>query len=140
MNFRHLLPTGLPDIMRRVAEGQEIYTKEEEESLASWLDFGIFVHGDSDATLGGPGRSRDSTTTGSGANMAGGGGSWASLPGVAFDPEIIAHPALTPVTWLWEKVGAPVFHLLLTLGSIGGLLSVGGWLYDLVQQEGEQDR
>ena len=66
--------------------------------------------------------------------MAGGGGAWASLPGVAFDPEIIAHPALTPVTWLWQKVGAPIFHLLLTLGSIGGLLSLGGWLYELVQQ------
>ena len=83
--------------MHRVAQGQEIYTKEEEENLASRLDFGIFVHGDSEATLGGPGRSRDSTTTtGSGASLAGGGSAWASLPGVAFDPEIIAHPALTP--------------------------------------------
>ena len=60
--------------MHRVAQGQEIYAKEEEENLASRLDFGIFVHGDSEATLGGPGRSRDSTTTtGSGASLAGGG-------------------------------------------------------------------
>ena len=66
--------------------------------------------------------------------MAGGGSAWASLPGVAFDPEIIAHPALTPVTWLWQKIGAPIFHLLLTLGSVGGLLSIGGWLYEVVQQ------
>ena len=135
VNFRHLLPSGLPDIMHRIAQGQEIYTKEEEENLASRLDFGIFVHGDSEATLGGPGRSRGSTTaTGSGASMAGGGSAWASLPGVAFDPEIIAHPALTPVTWLWQKIGAPIFHLLLTLGSVGGLLSIGGWLYEVVQQ------
>ena len=56
------------------------------------------------------------------------------MPGVTFDPEIIEHPALTPVTWLWEHIGAPIFHLLLTLGSIGGLMSIAGWLLDLVQQ------
>ena len=56
------------------------------------------------------------------------------MPGVTFDPKIIEHPALTPVTWLWEHIGAPIFHLLLTLGSIGGLMSVAGWLYDLIQQ------
>ena len=61
------------------------------------------------------------------------GSTWA-MPGVTFDPEIIEHPALTPVTWLWEHIGAPIFHLLLTLGSIGGLMSVAGWLYDLIQQ------
>ena len=134
VNFRHLLPSGLPDFVHRVAQGQEIYTKEEEENLASRLDFGIFVHGDSEATLGGPGRSRESTmATGSGASPAGGGSTWA-LPGVAFNPEIIEHPALTPVTWLWQHIGAPIFHLLLTLGSIGGLMSIAGWLLDLVQQ------
>ena len=37
--------------MNRVAQGQEIYSKEEEERLASRLDFGIFVHGDAEATL-----------------------------------------------------------------------------------------
>ena len=120
--------------MHQVAQGQEIYTKEEEANLASRLDFGIFVHGDAEATLGGPGRSRESTmATGSGASPAGGGSTWA-LPGVTFDPEIIEHPALTPVTWLWEHIGAPIFHLLLTLGSIGGLMSVAGWLFDLIQQ------
>ena len=134
VNFQHLLPSGLPDFVHQVAQGQEIYTKEEEADLASRLDFGIFIHGDSEATLGGPGRSRESTMgTGSGASAAGGGSTWA-MPGVTFDPEIIEHPALTPVTWLWEHVGAPIFHLLLTLGSIGGLMSVAGWLYDLIQQ------
>ena len=38
------------------------------------------------------------------------------------------------MTWLWQKIGAPIFHLLLTLGSVGGLLSIGGWLYEVAQQ------
>ena len=134
VNFRHLLPSGLPDIMHRVAQGQEIYSKEEEENLASRLDFGIFVHGDAEATLGGPGRSRESTiATGSGASLAGGGSAWA-LPGVAFNPEILEHPALTPVTWMWQHIGAPIFHLLLTLGSVGGLMSIAGWVLEVAQQ------
>ena len=130
-DFNHLLPTGLPDFTGQVAGGQEIYTREEEDEMISRLDFGIFIHGQREDTLSYQGREGPA-----GGLEAGSGGSrtWVTLPGVTMDGQLLEHPAMEPVRWLWARVGLPIWHLLLTLGALGGLASGISWIWGLILQ------
>ena len=81
--------------------------------------------------------------------------SWVTLPGMTVGAERVTHlvdrvpiwlptasgfgnqtthPAMSPIWLIWEQVGAPIYHLLLNLGSLGGLLSVAVWIWAVAQQ------
>ena len=130
-DLSHLLPSGIPDITSRVAGGKEIYNKQEEEAAISRLDFGVFVHGASEDTLDqqGRGQTADRGGMGSGSTRP-----WTTLPGVGINPELLEHPAMAPLIWIWDKVGFPVWHLLLTAGAISGFVSALSWLWGLLLQ------
>ena len=130
-DFNHLLPTGLPDFTGQVAGGREIYTRQEEDKMISRLDFGIFIHGQQDNTLAH--QEREGPAGGMGAG-SGSSRTWVTLPGVTMDGQLLEHPAMEPVKWLWARVGLPIWHLLLTLGALGGLASGLSWAWGLVLQ------
>ena len=69
--------------LEKVAGGQEPYTKEEEEAKFLRLDFGVYIHDSSEATLGQAGSEHRAPSAGSGRSRTGSSRWWVTLPGMS---------------------------------------------------------
>ena len=100
--------------------------------MASRLDFGVYVHGQQDATLYHH-REGDfkegSEGAGSGSNSA-----WKRLPGIVTDMKNIEHPTASMMSWLWGQMGVPLWHALTTIGALAGLVSAVLWAWGAISQ------
>lgn len=132
LKLDHISLTGLPDLVGKVAGGQEVYTTKQEENMASRLDFGVYVHGEQDSTM----RHRQDSRQGGGAGAAqsGSSSSWGKLPRIVSDMRRIEHPAASAMTWMWQRMGLPLWHLLTTLGALAGLASGISWAWGTLAQ------
>lgn len=102
--------------------------------MASRLDFGVYVHGDQSSTMDSTPSSNEggrSSSTGSGSGSS---SSWSRLPGIVSDMEKIKSPAATAMTWVWTKVGLPLWHLLTTVGALVGLATGVSWAWGFLAQ------
>ena len=135
-----LQPEALPDLVDSVAGGQDIYTKEQRERVMEELDFSVFLHGSSSATMqvARPTYRNVNSRSGSAGSSVG------VLPGWSASKEYLASSLASPLVYLWTTLGAPLLHFLMTLGSFFGLtLGVSSvWnicqeLYKLVQAGGK---
>ena len=128
----NLIVSGLPDVTGRVAGGKELYTEEEESAVVSRFDFGIYLQGaatsdvlrtEQGVDLGGE------VTDISGSNRP-----YVMLPGVTMTKQLIEHPVMSPLLWIYDKVGMPIWHLLLTIGSLCGMVGGACWLCEAISQ------
>ena len=134
LKLDHLLLTGLPDLVGKVTAGQEIYTTEQENDMASRLDFGVYVHGDQSSTMDSTPKGNEGGSSSSTGSGSGGSSSWSRLPGIVSDMEKIKSPAATAMTWVWTKVGLPLWHLLTTVGALVGLATGVSWAWGFLAQ------
>ena len=132
VSLDHLLLTGLPDLVGRVAGGQEVYTLKQEERMTSRLDFGVFVHGEQEDTMGH--HQNEQYQEEAGGAESGGSSAWRRIPGIVSDMQKIEHPAASMMTWIWEKTGVPLWHALTTIGALGGLVSAVSWVWQALSQ------
>ena len=134
LRLDHILLTGLPDLVSKVAAGQEIYTTKQEENMASRLDFGVYVHGDQSSTMRHSPDSREESRAGSTQSGSGSSSSWAKLPRIVTDMENIKNPAASAMYWVWQRMGLPLWHLLTTLGALAGLATGVSWAWGALAQ------
>ena len=134
LKLDHVLLTGLPDLVSKIAAGQEIYTTEQEESMTSRLDFGVYVHGDQSSTMRHSPESRERSRSSSVQSGSGGSSSWSKLPGIVTDMENIKSPAASAVSWVWAKMGLPLWHLMTTMGALVGLATGVSWAWGFLVQ------
>ena len=134
LKLDHLLLTGLPDLIGKVTAGQEIYTTEQENDMASRLDFGVYVHGDQSSTMDSTPKGNEGGGSGATGRGSGSSSSWSRLPGIVSDMEKIKSPAATAMTWVWTKVGLPLWHLLTTVGALVGLATGVSWAWGFLAQ------
>ena len=112
-----LQPDALPDLIDSVAGGQDIYTAAQREQVMEELDFSIFVQGPSYSTT-----HVVQTDSGGRPSASAGSSSRAGiLPGWSAGKEYLESGVGTPIIYLWNHLGAPLFHFLVTLGSLFGL-------------------
>ena len=128
----HILLTGLPDLVGKVAGGQEVYTLRQEENLASRVDFGVYVHGEQEATM--HYHQEGEFKEGSEGTGSGGTSTWKRLPGIMTDMQNIEHPAASMMAWLWGHTGVPLWHAMTTIGALAGLASAVSWTWGAVCQ------
>ena len=134
LKLDHILLTGLPDLVSKMAAGQEIYTTEREEDMASRLDFGVYVHGDQSSTMHRTPDSSEEGRSGSTGSGSGSSSSWSRLPGIVSDMEKIKSPAATAMSWMWSKMGLPLWHLMTTVGALAGLATGVSWAWGFFAQ------
>ena len=134
LRLDHILLTGLPDLVSKVAAGQEIYTTKQEENMASRLNFGVYVHGDQSSTMIHSPDSREESRAGSTQSGSGSSSSWAKLPRIVTDMENIKNPAASAMSWVWQRMGLPLWHLLTTLGALAGLATGVSWAWGALAQ------
>ena len=134
LKLDHMLLTGLPDLVSKIAAGQEIYTTEQQESMTSRLDFGVYVHGDQSSTMRHSPESREGSRTSSVQGESGARSSWSKLPGIVTEMRNIKNPAASAVSWIWAKMGLPLWHLMTTMGALAGLATGVSWVWGLLVQ------
>ena len=112
-----LQPEALPDLVDSVAGGQDIYTKEQREKVMEELDFSVFVQGPSSATM----QVAKPVYRNVGCRSGSPGASSGMVPGWADSKEYLSSALASPLVYLWNTLGAPLLHFLVTIGSFSGL-------------------
>ena len=136
-DLNSLLISGLPDVTGKVAEARELYTSEEEERAIARLDFGVYLQGaaTTDVLRTQPAVDVNEERAGSAGNRP-----YVLLPGISVARDVIDHPAMTPLLWIYDKIGLPMWHFLLSLGSLCGMIGGLFWVWGAFGQCRELSR
>lgn len=113
-----LQPEALPDLIDSVAGGQDVYTNAQREQVMEELDFSVFLQGPSFSTM----QTARAVYKDRNAMRAGSSSTAGILPGWSAGKEYAESAMSAPLIYLWDQLGAPLFHFLVTLGSIFGLI------------------
>ena len=117
MKLASLQPEALPDLVDSVAGGKDIFTREQREKVMEELDFSVFLQGPSSITM----QVAKPVYKDSGSRSGSAGSSVGAVPGWAESKGYLSSSLASPLVYLWNTLGAPLLHFLVTIGSFCGL-------------------